>query len=50
MRSKSYTCIECDAIFKIKHELDEHYYDIMFCPFCGAGLDDEEEEEDDDTY
>lgn len=50
MPSKSYNCTDCDAIFKIKHDLDQSYYDVVFCPFCGAGLDEEEEEEDDDTY
>lgn len=50
MPSKSYTCGECDALFRIKHDLEESYYAVMFCPFCAAGLDDEEEEEDDDTY
>lgn len=49
MPTKSFTCFECDAIFKVKHDLD-NYYEVMFCPFCGAGIDDEKDEDDDDTY
>jgi DNA-directed RNA polymerase subunit RPC12/RpoP len=49
MSTTSYFCTECDAIFKIKHDLDK-YYEVMFCPFCGGGIDDEKEEDEDDTY
>lgn len=50
MQSKSYTCSECDAIFKIRHDLDRSYYEVMFCPFCSAALEEDEEEDEDDTY
>jgi len=41
-----YTCENCDADFKIKHTMDETYYEVNFCPFCGSSI---EENEDDDT-
>lgn len=50
MGTRKFTCVECDAIFKVTHSLDDSYYEVMFCPFCSAGLDDEEETDDDDTY
>ena len=34
-------CESCEAEFKIKHSLNEGYYRISFCPFCGDDLDDE---------
>ena len=44
---RQYQCDNCDAEFKIKHSLDEGYYEVNFCPFCGASI---EEEEDDSEY
>ena len=41
-------CDNCDAEFKIKHNLDEKYYEVMFCPFCGGEI--AEEVEDSDEY
>lgn len=48
--NKTFTCDNCDAEFKIKHSLDESYYEVMFCPFCGADIDEEEEEDEIDDY
>ena len=46
-------CIECHAIYFIKHNLNKTRYDINFCAFCGGedieieeGFEDDEEEED----
>ena len=51
MPSSKFFCIECEAPFKVSHSLDEKYYEVMFCPFCGAGIDDEKnDDEDEDTY
>jgi predicted nucleic acid-binding Zn ribbon protein len=36
-----YECNNCDAVFKIRHDIDEAYYPINYCPFCGCELDDE---------
>jgi hypothetical protein len=44
MARKHYECFECDAVFKISHELDENYYKVTHCPFCGTAMDDEEED------
>jgi hypothetical protein len=41
-------CDNCEAEFKIKHNLDEMYYEVMFCPFCGGEI--AEEVEDSDEY
>lgn len=42
----NYKCYHCDASFKLKHEMDESYYEVNFCPFCGSDIDEEESEED----
>lgn len=47
---RQYSCYQCEAVFKIKHSLDESYYEVMFCPFCGADIDEEEEEDEIDDY
>lgn len=45
---KQYQCGNCDAEFKIKHTLDDNYYEVNFCPFCGAEIEEEEDDETDD--
>lgn len=42
---KHYNCDQCDADFKINHDLDEEYYEVHFCPFCGAQINDEDDED-----
>lgn len=42
---KQYSCNECDAEFKVKHSLDETYYEVNFCPFCGKEIWEEDEDE-----
>jgi|TARA_A100001388_G_scaffold262603_1_gene232299 hypothetical protein len=42
---KLIVCESCEAEFRIKHSLDERYYKISFCPFCGEDLDNELEDE-----
>ena len=32
---KLVVCGSCEAEFRIKHSMDEGYYIISFCPFCG---------------
>jgi hypothetical protein len=52
MANKGYECFECDAVFKIRHDLETEYYTVGFCPFCGEAMDDEQEfeyEEDNDS-
>lgn len=42
---KQITCNECEAEFKIKHSLDETFYEVNFCPFCGREIWEQDEEE-----
>jgi len=39
---KLIVCEECEAEFRIKHGMDEHHYQITYCPFCGTSVDDPE--------
>jgi hypothetical protein len=45
MARKHHECIECDAVFKISHDLDEDYYKVTNCPFCGAEMDDDQQDD-----
>jgi hypothetical protein len=45
---KAYTCDSCEAAFKIKHSLDESFFEVNFCPFCSAQIDDDDEQEPDE--
>jgi len=47
MARKNYECVECEALFKISHTLDENYYTVTNCPFCGAEMEDKEEDDED---
>jgi uncharacterized paraquat-inducible protein A len=38
-KNKHHECVECDAVFKISHDLDNHHYKVSFCPFCGSDID-----------
>ena len=42
---KLIVCESCEAEFQIKHSMDENYYRVILCPFCGADLIDELEDE-----
>jgi hypothetical protein len=37
-------CESCEAEFQIKHSMDENYYKILYCPFCGVGLNEDLED------
>jgi len=39
---KLIVCNSCEAEFKIAHHMDEHHYNILYCPFCGGAVDDPE--------
>lgn len=41
-------CISCDAMFSVQHDMDNHYYRVAYCPFCGSEVEQEEELEFDD--
>lgn len=50
-RKQHHECFECDAVFKISYDLDENYYKVKNCPFCGTAMDAEEEDRyEDDGY
>ena len=35
---KLIVCESCDAEYKIHHNMNERYYIISYCTFCGADL------------
>ena len=37
---KLIVCDSCEAGFSIKHNLNELYYSIEWCPFCASAIDD----------
>ena len=42
---KLVVCGSCEAEYQIRHSLDEHYYKLSYCPFCGEPMIDEELED-----
>ena len=38
MVKKEILCESCEAVFRIQHDMEEHYYSVSHCPFCGDGL------------
>ena len=42
MPTTHHECEACDAVFRIKYDMDDHYYEVRHCPFCGTELDPEE--------
>ena len=42
---KLVVCESCEAEFSIKHSMDEIYYRISYCIFCGEELLEELEDE-----
>ena len=41
---KILACESCEAEFQIKHSMDENYYRIVYCPFCGGAMNAEMED------
>ena len=48
MPKKRIYCNNCEAEFTIKHNMDEEYYEILYCPFCKHEI--EKDSEDDLEY
>ena len=44
-RKHHFECVECDAVFNIKYDLDDDYYNVLYCPFCGSEMDDDQRDE-----
>ena len=42
---KVIVCNECNAEFKVKHGMDESYYRVEWCVFCGNELSEENKDE-----
>ena len=42
---KLVVCESCEAEFSIKHSMDDDYYRVTHCTFCGAELSNELEDE-----
>lgn len=38
---KLIVCEVCDTEYHIKHTMDEHYYVVKFCVFCGVDIEEE---------
>ena len=36
-------CEKCDGVATIEYELDHHFYQIKYCPFCAEEREQEEE-------
>ena len=45
MSKKEILCESCDAVFRIQHNMEEHYYSAKHCPFCSDELNTEEQDE-----
>ena len=45
MLNKLIVCNECDAEFKVAHTMDEGYYRVKHCVFCGGELSEENKDE-----
>jgi uncharacterized CHY-type Zn-finger protein len=45
MSKKEILCESCDAVFRIQHNMEEHYYSVKHCPFCSEELNTEEQDE-----
>ena len=38
MSKKEILCESCEAVFRIQHNMEERYYSVGNCPFCGDTL------------
>jgi|TARA_R110002050_G_scaffold32034_1_gene82472 hypothetical protein len=50
MIKKRIECEKCEGVSVIEHEMEHHFYEIKFCPFCGEELELEEEYTVNDVY
>ena len=50
MPGKTIYCDSCEAVFKINHTMDDEYYKVNHCPFCGEQLNEEMEDEVEEFY
>ena len=46
MSKKEILCEECgEAVFRIQHNMEEHYYNVKYYAFCSNELNSENEDE-----
>jgi len=45
MSKKEILCESCEAVFRIQHNMEERYYQVCNCPFCGEELNSDNEDE-----
>lgn len=43
MIDEEHECHSCDAVFEVNHDLDDDYYKVKHCPFCGTKITEEED-------
>lgn len=36
---KTVECEECEAEYKVRHDMSDRHYAVTFCSFCGTELD-----------
>ena len=36
---KTVECEECEAEYKVRHDMSDRHYVVTFCSFCGTELD-----------
>jgi hypothetical protein len=42
---KLVVCVACEGEFTIRHSMDDHFYQLSYCPFCSESLDKELEDD-----
>jgi len=47
---KRIECEKCEAVAVIEADMEPHFYNIEFCPYCGEELELEEEYKVNDVY
>jgi|LakMenE01Jun11ns_1017448.scaffolds.fasta_scaffold9761148_3 hypothetical protein len=42
MTVKRYHCWHCDAEYTMRWDMNEEYYEALYCAFCGESIDDDD--------
>ena len=43
MSRKTILCEHCDASYSVQYDMDDNFYKIKYCPFCGDNVPEENE-------
>lgn len=46
-KTRNLECVSCEALFSVDHSMDDKYYVVEWCPFCGDELEIEDSMDDD---